>query len=540
MTTGNQAAAPVAAQDLVQDLKTLTKRAAERWGAGIALTFDENGERLTFNDVERRSNAIGNALRSLGIESGDKVAVMLRNVPEFPLSWLAIAKIGATMVPLNVFYKEVDARYVIAHSEARAIVTADEFVPLITGIEGADMKLEMLISVDGAGEGKAVDLRQLEGQVDEMAPPVDVSPEHLANIQYTSGTTGRPKGCMLSNFYWAELARKVATEFPGLAQGDVMLTAQPFYYMDPQWNFLAALVGGAELVVLDRFHPSTFWQKIREYKVTFFYCLGVMPRLLLKMPSDPADRDHRVRLVVCSAIPPGQHRALEERWGVPWYEAFGMTESGVDILVTPDEHDELVGSGSIGQPVSNREARIVGGDDRPLPRGETGELILRGPGMMDGYFKDAEATATVFRNGWLHTGDLARMDEKGRFYFVGRTKDMIRRSGENISAGEVEETIESHPDVGIAACVPVPDDLRGEEVKAYVVLQAGVTPEALSPEMLIAYCEQRLAYFKVPRYWTYRDDLPRTPSERVMKGDLRKEQDDLRLGAYDKVDDLWR
>ncbi len=524
--------------EAVRDLKTLTRRAAERWGDGVALAFDESGEQLSFDEVERRSNAIGNALRSLGVEPGDRVAVMLRNRPEFPLTWLAIAKIGAAMVPINVFCKEVDAGYLLEHSGARLVVATAEFVPLLARIGAASRGLETIVSVDGGDA--AVDLGELLRGQDETPPPGVVLPETLANVQYTSGTTGRPKGCMLSNFYWLELAREVAGRVPGLDRDDVMLTAQPFYYMDPQWILASTLYAGARLVVLDRFHPSSFWRKVREYGVTFFYCLGVMPRLLLKTPPDPADREHRLRLVMCSAIPASQHREIEERWGVPWYELFGMTECGGGTVVTPEEHDELVGSGCMGRPLANREARIVDNDGAPVARGETGELLLRGPGMMDGYFKDEAATAAAFRNGWLHTGDLARADEDDRIYFMGRTKDMIRRSGENVSALEVEETIESHPAVMLAACVPVPDEVRGEEVKAYVVLQPGATPESVPPGVLIEFCEQRLAYFKVPRYWSYRDDLPRTPSERVMKDVLTKEAADLRLGAYDRVDEVSR
>jgi crotonobetaine/carnitine-CoA ligase len=525
--------------EAVNDLRTLTRLAAERWGDKLALTFDETGERLTFREVERRAEAIGKVLRGLGVEAGDKVAVMLHNRPDFPLGWLAITGIGATMVPINVFYREGDAGYLLEDSGARLILTADQFVPLVTAIQSPELALETVVSVDGSGGGKARDLRRLlEDATDDLAP-VEVVPEQLANIQYTSGTTGRPKGCMLSHYYWLELARSVVSA-SDIGGDDVVLTAQPFYYLDPQWNLLMTLVSGAHLVVLDRFHPSTFWHKIREHGVTFFYCLGVMPRLLLKMPPEDGDRDHRVRRVMCSAIPTGQHAELEERWGAPWYEAYGITEGGGGTVVRREDHDELVGSGCMGQPMPGREARVVGGDGRPVPRGLVGELVLRGPGLMDGYYKNPEATAEAFKDGWLHTGDLVRMDQCGRFYFVGREKDMVRRSGENISAAEVEETLEGHPGVKIAACVPVPDEVRGEEVKVYVVLQPGATAESTPPQALIEFCEQRLAYFKVPRYWSYRDDLPRTPSERVAKGTLRKEQEDLRTAAYDRLEDVWR
>jgi carnitine-CoA ligase len=522
------------AGEIPRSLPALTAWAAARWPARTGLIFDPGGERLSFAVIEARSNAIANALGGLGIGVGDTVGVMLRNVPAFPLTWLALQKAGATMVPLNVFYRRDDAAYLLGHSEARAVVTADEFVPLMAEIAGSGGPAPLLVSVDGDGGGRARPLKALA--TDERAPALSPDPDRLANIQYTSGTTGRPKGCMLSNRYWASLARKLV-EFNALGEDDVMLTAQPFYYMDPQWNVACALLAGCPLVILDRFHPTSLMERIRAHGVTWFYCLGTMPMMMLKTPPQPSDADNRLRTVMCSAIPPGRHAEIEARWGVPWLEAFGMTETGGDLAVSLEEHDELVGSGSIGRPLPGREARVVDDDDAELPAGTVGEMVLRGPDMMEGYFKNADATAEIFRGGWLHTGDLVRRDAAGRFFYVGRKKEMIRRSGENISAAEIEETIASHPAVRLAACVPVPDELRGEEVKAYVVLREGAAAE---PAELNAHCAARLAYFKVPRYWTFVDDLPRTPSERIAKHVLVGGVKDLREGAWDRVDEVWR
>ena len=253
--------------EAVRDLKTLAAAAAARWGERPALTFDESGEVLSFAEVDRRSNAIANALLGLGIGPGDKVALMLRNVPEFPLGWLAITKIGAVMVPINIFYKKADAGYLLAHSESRAILTSAEFLPLIQGLEEPGLQLEHIVSVDGGAGATA--LEGLLNGAGEGVGEIQVLPEHLANIQYTSGTTGRPKGCMLSHYYLVEFGRNIVLGMTGLDAVDVMLTAQPFYYIDPQWNFVCALLSGAHLVVLDRFHPSSFWSKVREHRVTW-------------------------------------------------------------------------------------------------------------------------------------------------------------------------------------------------------------------------------------------------------------------------------
>jgi crotonobetaine/carnitine-CoA ligase len=320
-------------------------------------------------------------------------------------------------------------------------------------------------------------------------------------------------------------------EFPHLNADDTMLTAQAFSYIDPQWNVVAALLAGAHLVILDAFHPSTFWAKVREHDVTYFYCLAAMPNLLLKMPADALDRSHRVRVVQCSAIPPARHAEIEQRWGVKWYEAFGMTETGADLRVTDVDHDELVGSGCAGGATRAREARIVDALDLPVPRGEVGELVLRGAGLMDRYEGDPEATAAAFRGGWFHTGDLARMDDAGRVYLVGRLKDMIRRAGENVSAREVEDVLLSHAAVRLAAVVAVPDDVRGEEVKAFVSADGEVVVAELAE-----FCEQRLARFKVPRYWEVCDDLPVTDSHRVAKARLVAAPG----RTWDRVDGTWR
>jgi carnitine-CoA ligase len=478
---------------------------ARRWPDRIAWTFAP-GDRFTFADVARLTAGYAAVLRDRGIRPGDRVAVLVANEPAFPLTWLALSAIGAAMVPVNVRYQTADAEHVLRACGASAIVASERFLPLL---ERLPADVPALRSVILAGDIAAAAAGATHA---ELAVP---DPADTANIQFTSGTTGRPKGCVLPHRYWTQLAGGLVTEFPFLSEQDVMLTAQPFHYIDPQWNVAAGLLSGAEVVILDGFHPSTFWSKVRAHEVTYFYCLGAMPTLLLRMPADPADRDHRVRAVQCSAIPPALHRELEERWGVGWYEAFGMTETGGDLRVTDADHDELVGTGCLGRPVSYRKVQIVDAEDRPVPADQDGEITLAGPGMMDGYLNDPEATARAMRDGWFHTGDLGRMDSAGRVYHTGRIKDMIRRSGENVAAREVEEVLLTHPAVRLAAVTAVPDEIRGEEVKAYYVAESDPGPAELAE-----YCRARLAAFKVPRYWQAADDLPRTDSQRVAKARL--------------------
>ncbi|HWD04134.1 MAG TPA: ATP-dependent acyl-CoA ligase [Amycolatopsis sp.] len=513
--------------DTPDTLPALVTQAAQRWPVRTAWIFDATGGRFTFADVDEHSDRFAAALHELGVRPGDRVAVMLRNEPEFPLLWLALAKLGAVLVPVNTNYREFDGAHVLRHSGARFAVAAEEFVELLE-------KIAPETSVERVLTPAALQTREWPSRLEPAVPlTTQVVPEQPVNIQYTSGTTGAPKGCVLPHRYWTTLAHSLATDFPAVGEQDVLLTAQPFHYIDPQWNVALGLAGGATLVVLDRFHPSTFWAKVREHGVTWFYCLGLMPTLLLRQPPHPADHNHRVRAICASAIPPELHAELEQRWGVPWYEAFGMTETGGDIRVSEADHDVAVGTGCIGRPSRDREVMIAGDDGKPLPRGETGELLVRGVGLMHGYHDDPEATARAFAGGWFHTGDLARMDARGRVFFAGRTKDMIRRSGENISADEVERVLLLHPAVRLAAVLAVPDELRGEEVKAYVVCEG--KPE---PEELAEFCARKLAYFKVPRFWAFASDLPLTPSERVAKGELRKVAD-LRAGSWDRSAGTW-
>ncbi|MGA8256854.1 MAG: AMP-binding protein [Nocardioides sp.] len=463
------------------------EHAAATWPDRSAWTFEDaagSTTTLTFAHVGEQSAALAATLAGLGVVPGDRVAVMIGNRPEFPLLWLALMRLGAAIVPLNVRYRSSDAAHVVADSAPRLAVCAAEHMTLLAPLVETHDVADLVALESGPWVPE-------RGSLD---------PASVVNVQYTSGTTGPPKGCLLSHRYWTTLGRSMLTEFPNIAHDDVLLTAQPFHYIDPQWNVVTALMAGAHLVVLDGFHPSTFWDRVRAHGVTYFYCLASMPTLLLKMPAEPADREHHVRAVQCSAIPPSRHADLEERWGVGWYEAFGMTETGADIRVSAAEHDELVGSGCLGRPAGHREARVV-----------DGQLWLRGDGMMDGYLGHPDPFDA---EGWFPTGDLARFDDSGRIYLQGRLKDMIRRSGENIAAHEVEEVLAGHPAVRLAAVVGVPDEVRGEEVKAYVV-----APGA-SPAELEAWCAERLASFKVPRLWEFRDDLPLTASHRVEKAKL--------------------
>jgi crotonobetaine/carnitine-CoA ligase len=454
-------------------------------------------------------------LAGRGLQPGDRVALMMGNTLSYPVAWLGITSAAMVAVPVNKRAGPVDARYLIDNSGARLVVADDATVATVqTAIASIGRHIDVELV---AGNGW---LTPVSGAV---MPAADVPAGTLAGLQYTSGTTGFPKGCMLSHRYWQQLGAS-SVDVLRLDAGSVLLTAQPFSYIDPLWNVVAALRASAELVVLDAFHPATFMQSVADFAVTAFYCLAAMPVLLAKQPPAGHDRTHRLEHVYCSAIPPRLHSEIEGRWGVPWYEVFGMTETGLNLAVLADDHDELVGSGSLGGALRHCEARVVDRAGVELPAGVDGELVLRGLGFMDGYFDNPEATAAFFAGGWAHTGDIATRDPQGRFALRGRIKDMIRRGGENIAAAEVEAALVSHPAVLECAVVAIADDDLGEELRAVVVPAAGA--EA-SPAELREHVAARLAPFKVPRYWEFRSDLPHTPSERVAKHRIGEPTGDL-------------
>lgn len=449
-----------------------------------------------------------------GITPGDRIAIMLPNVVHWPVVWLAAQKAGAVVVPVNSSYQRADLAFVLEDSGARIVVTDEEHMGLVADVLKTEDGLENVRVIDVADDGSE--------SFPASAPGVAADATFLANLQYTSGTTGFPKACMLTQDYWTRLGWLCAAT-TGLGGDDVLLTSQPFSYMDPQWNVALALTIGAPLVVLPRFSASTFMADVRRHRATFFYVLGSMPTLLFKQPPSPDDRDNDLRMVFCSGIPVALHAELEERWGAPWREVYGMTESGIDLF-SSFEDAAAVGSGSLGRPVPTKVACVVDPADpagAEVPDGEPGELVMSGLPMMSGYWNRPGATADALRDGRLHTGDLVVRLPDGGIQLVGRIKDMVRRGGENVACAEVEAALERDDRVVAAAVVAVPDDVMGEEVKAFVQLRDGVPADREVAQQVLETAGAQLARFKVPRYVEFVADFPRTPSERVSKPALK-------------------
>ena len=529
--------AEVEAQSFPATMGALLDAAAQRFGPREFLNFFEQGERLTFAETKEHTDRLAGALHRIGVRRGVHVAIMLPNLPAWPLTWFALAKLGAVMVPVNHRYTARELRYVLEDSGAEFLLIHEAYFPVLDAmpVRPARISGERIITIGTRRAGSPHHWPDLLAQEPDRFPaPEPVEPDDLLNIQYTSGTTGFPKGCMLTHRYWT-LAGHV-TRFEADGAVTRILCAQSFYYVDPQLYIVLALGAGAAVYFADRMRASRFMPWVREHDIDYVYLFEPV----FKQPKHPRDGDNKLRLACLFGLTPRNHARLEARFNTTARECYGMTETGA-CLYMPVDRAEMVGSGSCGIPSPFRETRICDpATERPVTRGEIGELWVRGPGIMLGYYGKPEANAESFRDGWFRTGDCFRQDEKGFYYMVGRLKDMIRRSVENVAAREVEAVLRTHPAVREAAVVPVPDDYRGEEVKAYVQLMPGQGREEVPPAVLLAHCAENLASFKVPRYVEYREDFPRGPAGRVEKHKLVAESGDLLRNSYDRVGGVWR
>lgn len=467
----------------------------------------------------RRADALAVALADARIERGDKVAFLLENSADFVSLFFAVARLGAVAVTVNIGLQVEGLEYILAHSDARLLVVEESLLDTALTATSSCTALEGVWV-----RGSAGDLPALAEVANWYVMPPPVVPRRrgdVAAILYTSGTTGLPKGVMLTD-YGYERAAGWFVESLRLGADDVLQTCLPLFHVNAQHlSLCGALTAGARLVLDGRFSASRFWDSISEHNVTSFNLIGAMLGILHAQPSRPEERAHRARVACVAPTPAAIHAECEERFGVRLLDGYGLTETTPGMAYNPYG---AARRGSCGKPAPYVELRIADEHGRELPPGERGEIVLR-PREPDiftvGYYKDPEATARAFRDGWFRTGDRGYLDEDGYLYFVDRLKDVIRRRGENIAAAVIEHAALAHPAVQEAAAVGVPSDLAGgeDDVALYVTLRPGAT---VTGEELVAICEERLASFMVPRYVGILQDFPRTETQRIRKVALRE------------------
>jgi len=471
------------------------------------------------------SNRFAHGFRELGVKKDDKIAIMMMNHPYYLHVWLGSAKLGVVEVPINTAYKGDLLRHIINNSDSKLLIIDSAFLERLLIIRDDLTKLERIIchgKVDREiSENLSVPISSIEDFMDNPSEPLetDIRPEDPAAIIYTSGTTGLSKGVVCPNNYYLHTARLVARLRDANAQ-DILYTFLPLFHINAQlMTILAAQISDAQVVLSERFSASTFWEDIRKYRATQFNYLGAVMTILSKQAPKEDDADNPVRIAFGAACPPDVMARLERRFGFICLEGFGMSEIG---LVVHDAIDDRR-TGSCGKALDDLfEVKLFDDDDMEVPVGAIGEIVVRPKKpyiMMSGYYNMPDKTLESYRNLWFHTGDYAKKDEDGYFYFVDRKKDAIRRRGENISSFEVEKVINTHPKVLESAVFAVPSELGEDEVKANVVLKPD---ESLSPKDLIEHCNDRMAYFAIPRYLEFVSELPKTPTNRVEKYRLRE------------------
>lgn len=514
----------------------LVSRRARTHGSRVAVDVFERGERATYSEMDRLSNRHAHALRAFGVRKRDRIGVMLSNRIEFPILWFAIAKLGAVMVPINMRYTPREVEYVLSDTQAKFAIVDECACSVFSAMEPwpEELTKERVIFVGQPSDGTGNTLDELLKGVDDFLVEEDIRPDDLLNIQYTSGTTGLPKGCMLTHDYWGVSSYQWACWDGQPYQRH--LSAQPFFYIDPQWHLLNSYRQGGTLYLAPQLSSTRFISWVKQHRIE--WCQ--FPQLVARQ-AELADEDGATCLkqTMNWGWSPNTVRQFRKRFCVRTQDAYGMTEIGFGTRMT-NELDELADSGSVGIRAPFRALRLMSEDGSPTPVSGVGELWVRGRGIFKGYWNNTKANAALFEDEWFKTGDLMRRDELGLYWLVGRTKEMIRRSSENIAAHEVEVVIREIPEISDVAAVPVSDVKRGEEVKIYVELSEGITPSDLVVERILKHARARLAVFKVPRYIAFTSALPRTTSSnKVLKRELMAVSDPL-SGTYDAEEKRWR
>jgi len=487
-----------------------------------ALTSE--GQSWTYQELHRDVERVAASFRELGVARGDKIATYCKNHPTTIINYLAAARIGAVPSAINFMFKEPELTWVVGQLGCKVLITDEDHLDVAKTSVAASGLAVPLFLIDGKAEGTRPWSDLLEGGGDPGERP---GPDDDFEILYTSGTTGNPKGAVFDNrsmLYQLESWR----DYFGLTPDETWYVTTPlFHTAGMRYGALAALLTGRHVVLPDGFHPQTFWGEIVEHGVTFFVIVETIGLILLQLEPSKEEREHRVPRILTAG-----HRDLlknmEERFGFVTIQAYGMTEVGI-VLATDPHGDPAIeqrrrnwnpGWNYVGFPSGPRtEVRIVDEDGLDVPDGELGELAVRSPGNMTDYVGHPEGGRPIV-DGWLRTGDLGAKGPDGAFYFADRSKDMIRRGGENIASKQVEEAIEAHPGIKDVAVYPVPDPLRVQEVKALCVRRQGADVAA---QDIWGWCSERLAEFKVPRYVEFRDAVPRNPVGRALKANLREE-----------------
>jgi acyl-CoA synthetase (AMP-forming)/AMP-acid ligase II len=511
----------------VSDLNTALAHVAEKCPQKPFLRFTAGKRDTTFSDFSISVSRLAGGLHVLGIKPGDRVLCMMRNSLEAVQIWFAANRLGAIWVPINTELQSLALKGVVSSAEAKIAVVDEDLKELVLGTGSFLAEAVFSIRRSGSETGRAFSsIFDLGSPITK--PPAPILPSTISALLYTSGTTGPSKPCALSHFYFLHSARNLITHLH-LKPTDILFSPFPLFHADAtNFTIIPSLLMGTTAALSPRFSASRFWDEIRETKGTIFSFMGATLTMLWKNTAKGGVRDHHVRLAWGVPVPAWAEE-YEKRFGHRIVEVYGSVEAGLPIIQSGDRVP-----GSCGKALPGYELRIADDEDESLPVNAPGNLLVRCErpnALFAGYFNNPEATVATYRNTWLHTGDIARIDEEGNVFFVGRKKDVIRRRGENVSAFNVEEEIQAHPEVKLCAAIPVPSSLGADratedDVKVVVEVRKGaVEKHGFTEEKLWIWCKERMTRFMVPGVVEFVEEgtMERTETGKVVKRGLKPE-----------------
>jgi long-chain acyl-CoA synthetase len=502
------------AQDIASNnLRSLLEDRVARSPSKEFLFSEADGRRFTYHEFNVLVNRVAAMLSELGVTKGDVVSLLLPNSPEYIIAYFACWKIGAIAGPVNSLLKPHELTFILGNSEAKILLTNSVFESAIRDIQKELPSLQSVVTFDDV-EAATSDLEN-----GSYIRHESLEPDDEAIIIYTSGTTGKPKGCLLTHANLIANARQIS-EWLNFTPNDRLLTIMPLFHMNAvSVTTMSALYADGSTVISPKFSATKFWQIISDYQVTSFGSVATMLSMLLTTYPDGVPeglKTTQLRFAMCGSapVPAEVLKRFEETFNCLVIEGYGLSESTCRSTFNPP--DERRKPGSCGLPIGN-EMRVVDEQDREVTDGSLGEIVLRGENILKGYYKNPDATATAFRNGWFHTGDIGYRDSEGFYFIVDRKSDMIIRGGENIYPREIDEVLYQHPAVAAAAVVGVPDELYGEDVAAFVVLRddASITEDELKE-----FCRQQLADYKCPKTVRFVKEIPKGPTGKLLKREL--------------------
>lgn len=491
----------------------------EKDGEKLAVVFRER--RLSYRQFNSRINRLADACRKLGVRRGDRVAALLPNGNEILEATFACAKLGAIFVPINFRLSPDEVAYILNDANAHLFIHHIDYAHIYDAISHRTSISHVICLGTKERSGEEEYESMLEGG-SEDEPGIEVTDDEVHLMMYTSGTTGRPKGAMLThaNTQWNAIHALLSFS---LLETDSTLTVAPLFHIGAMNIFtLPLFYRGGTVVIDDQFVPARVLATVEKEKIT---CLFMVPAMWLAVMHAPDFSDYRLdslRLNLSGGAPcPLTVIEFFQRNGIPFVEGFGLTETAPFVSIL-DAKNAARKNGSVGRPAMHVDVRIADDQGEEVLLGDVGELLVRGPNVMKGYWNKQEESTAALRNGWFHTGDLARMDDEGFLYIVDRKKDMIITGGENVYPAEVEQVLFRHPHVREVAVIGVPDEKWGEAVKAIIALKEEAQP--VSIEELRAFCEGKLARYKWPKYVEITAALPRNATGKVLKIMLRNQQ----------------